>query len=281
MDPEHACSVDASDAPLDVITALLEHMDLNQLFTCALVSRDWAKAAAATATKSIVKQGLRDFTQLQQWLEKNGGQVETLQLLECASDLNRLPCPQLQDLVLHGDRHWAHGPYRGLSTPYLGLGSRVWSDIAAATKLTSLSLDMASTTATQADVVSALAALPDLQQLTWQEVGCNTRIFQRVWDLSDSGMLQQLTRLTGLELGFVTVGALQHLSSLTKLQHLSVHSPNPWAAAGYPGLQELQALTSLRLKDGSRYSGSQRFPACVSRVTALQQLEVVGQRSQS
>jgi len=265
MDPAHACSIAASDAPLDVITALLGHMDLNQRFTCALVSRDWAKAAASAT--SIVKHGVQDLTQLQQWLDTHGGQVKTLQLLECPSTLDRLPCAQLQDLVLHG----VPRAFIGAQSSYLSLSSRVWSDIAAATKLTSLSLDVVSTTAKEADVVSALAALPDLQQLTLQEVG----FFEDgVRLLSDSRLLQRLTRLTGLELGFVAAEVLQHLSSLTKLQHLSVHSPDIWAAAGYPGLQELQALTSLRLKPIS-VADRPRFPACVSQLTALQQLEVV------
>lgn len=40
---------DLSKAPVDVITLLLEHMDLQQRFTCALVCSEWAKAAAAVA----------------------------------------------------------------------------------------------------------------------------------------------------------------------------------------------------------------------------------------
>jgi len=257
------CSLSA--APLDVIMAVLQHMDLQQRFTCALVCSDWAKAAAA-ATKSIVKHGLQDITQLQQWLDKNDNKVETLQLRDCSCTLARLPCAQLQDLLLHGC---------GQNTKLI-LDSRVWRDIAAATKLTSVQLDLVSTTAQQAEVVSALTTLPDLQQLTWRDVGCGDER-----ELSDSRLLQQLTRLTGLELRCVTAKALevtaealQHLSSLTKLQRFSTHSPTEWASADYPGLQELQGLTSLELTVRSWSSSRQRFPACVSRLTALQQLGV-------
>jgi len=121
-------------------------------------------------------------------------------------------------------------------------------------------------------VVSALTALPDLQQLTWREMG-----WGQEGKLSDSRLLWQLTRLTSLELQDVAAEALQHLSSLTKLQRLSTHSPPTWAAADYPGLQELQALTSLVLKGRDEECwalGELRLPACVSQLTALQQLEV-------
>jgi len=258
MDQQPVCSLDLSGAPHDVIIALLRCMVLKQRFTCALVCSDWAKAAAA-GTDTIVKHGVQDLTQLQQWLDNHGSHVDTLQLRKCSSTLARLPCAQLQDLLLHG----------GGQNTKLILGSRVWRDIAAATKLTSVQLKAVSTTAQQADVVSALAALLDLQQLTWQEVVCD---HER--QLSDSRLLQQLTNVTGLELGYFAAEALQHLSSLTKLQHLSTHSPYAWAAADYPGLQELQGLTSLELKDFLWSFSRQRFPACVSHLPALQQLEV-------
>jgi len=262
LDQQPVCFLDLSSAPHDVILVLLGHMDLQQRFTCALVCSDWAKAAAA-ATNTIAKHDLQDLTQLKQWLYKNGSKVETLQLRKCSCTLARLPCAQLQDLLLHGVGHDAE----------LILGSRVWCDIAAATKLTSVQLEAVSTTAQQADVVTALTALPDLQQLAWRQMVCG-----RKRQLSDSRLLQQLTRLTGLDLQYVAAEVLQHLSLLTKLQRLSTHSPVAWAAADYPGLQELQGLTSLALKAISAESwdsgGDLRFPACVSHLTALQQLEV-------
>jgi len=113
-------------------------------------------------------------------------------------------------------------------------------------------------------VVAALTALPDLQHLTWRRVQTSGHKME----LPDSKLLQRLTRLTGLDIRCVDVQALQQLS-LTKLQHLNIECGDSWAAAGYPGLQELKGLTCLGLKCFP-YS----FPATVSQFTALQQLEV-------
>jgi len=250
--------LDLSEAPFDVVRLLIETMDLQQRFTCALVCSEWANAVAAVATPAIVKHAMRTFTRLQEWLDKNGSQVDTLQL-QGSGVIARLPCAQLQNLLLHGVSQDAK----------LILGSGVWRDIAAASKLTSVQLVVVITLAEQADVVSALTALPDLQQLTWRDAVCVVE-----GELLDSRLLQQLTRLTSLKLGSVAAEALQHLSLLTKLQHLSMHLPPEWAAADYPGLQELQGLTHLVLR-GSLWCSGRRFPACVSRLTALQQLEVV------
>jgi len=121
-------------------------------------------------------------------------------------------------------------------------------------------------------VVSALTALPDLQQLTWREMG-----WGQEGKLSDSRLLQQLTRLTSLELQCVAAEALQHLSSLTKLQHLRTQSLSKCPVVDYPGLRELQGLTSLVLQglsDIMWFRIRQKLPACVSQLTALQQLEV-------
>jgi len=82
-------------------------------------------------------------------------------------------------------------------------------------------------------------------------------------------LLQQLTKLTGLQLAGFTAAAVEHLSALTKLQRLSIGAAQDWAAAGCPGLQELKALTRLELLD--------RFltiPASIYQLTALQQMSV-------
>jgi len=248
-----ASALDLSNAPDDIITMLLGHMDIKQRFRCALVCSEWAKAAAG-ATRSIVKHDMRhemDLAHLQQWVGTNGSQVETLHLQGCRFILARLPCAQLQDFQVHGYTY-----------PLPNLDSRVWGHLAAATKLTSVSFKDVSTTSRQANVVSALTALPDLQHLTWHWLTCDSER-----ELSDSRLLQQLTKLTGLELCCVAEKALQHLRLLSKLQHLHMHSP--WAAANFPGLQELTGLTSLAL-----YYSRRQLPASISRLTALQQLKV-------
>jgi len=115
-------------------------------------------------------------------------------------------------------------------------------------------------------VVSALTALPDLQQLIWGLMYCS--IGQGAQEgLSESLLLQQLTQLTALKLHFVTAAALEHLGSLTKLQRLSITVTEPWAAAG---LQELKALTSFVLHSIT----TDDIPDSVTQLTALQQLDV-------
>jgi len=112
-------------------------------------------------------------------------------------------------------------------------------------------------------VLAALTALPNLEQLTWCRIHCANE----VW-LSDSSLLQCTMQLTSLELLYVTAAALQHLGSLTKLQHLAIRMADGWGPAGCPGLQELMALTSLKLINCDLVD----LPASVSQLTALQQL---------
>jgi len=247
------CAINLSDAPLDVVSWATWN---SSSATCALVCSDWAKAAAAT-THSIVKHRVRDLKGLQHWLEKNGSQIETMQLrVYCKVGMARLPCAQLQDLLLRG--YW---------DCKLILDSRVWGDIAAATKLTSVSLQWVSTDSQQADVVSALTALPDLQQLDWGDVECKQKE-----KLSDSRLLQHLTTLTGLDLSYVSAEALQHLGCVSKLQRLHLSAPTEWAAASCHGLQQLIVLTRLDLHYNPL--AVRCFPTNISHLTALQQLKV-------
>jgi len=257
------CDMDAAAPPLDlahasadIITVVLQNLSHSDRFTCALVCKAWAEAATAATRSIILTDRIQDLSCLQRWLEKHGGQVEVLQLHDCnGATLNALPCPELQDLVLHG---WYN----------FDIDSRVWGDIAASTKLTSVSLSDVFTPSQQADVVSALIALPNLQQLTWCSVRCSARCNSIERRLSDSMWSQQLTQLTALQLEDVTAVALEHLGSLTKLQHLSITIAREWAAAGCPGLQEIKALTSLKLDTWNS------IPASVCQLTALQQLSV-------
>jgi len=97
--------------------------------------------------------------------------------------------------------------------------------------------------------------------ITWYNILCSGR----EW-LVDSVLLQQMTQLTALELGFASPEALQHLGTLTKLQKVSIRA----AQQGWPtaGLQELTALTRLQLCDMGDPLAN------VSQLTALQQLEL-------
>jgi len=248
--------LDLSHATPDIITKILGNMSLRERFICALVCKAWAEAATAATHSIVLEHSIQDLSGLQTWLEKHGNQVTTLQLHECnRAAVTALPCrAKLQDLLLHN----------------VSIASRTWGDIAAATKLTSISLDSVQTASQQADVVAALTALPNLEQLTWCSVQCSDSDSRQ--NLSDSSLLQQITRLTSLDLQWITAAALQHLGSLTKLQHLSISVTGEWHAAGCPGLQELTALTSLKLD--RKYLGWRDLPAVVSQLTALQQLDV-------
>jgi len=243
-------ALDLSRAPSSFFTMMLQSMPSKDRFTCALVCKAWAQEATAATHSITFRDRVRDLSSLQRWMEKHGGQVEVLQLYDShgAPVLTALPCPQLKDLQLRGR---------------FSLDSRVWSDIAAATKLTSVWLESVHIASQQADVVSALTALPDLQQLTWWQVACG-----RQW-LTDRKLLQKLTKLTALTLRAGNVLALEHLGSLTRLQDLIIFVGVHWAAAGCPGLQELKALTRLELLHGFR-----DIPPSVNQLTALQQLKV-------
>jgi len=252
--------LDLAHAGPDIIKNVLGSMSLRERFNCALVCKAWGEAATA-ATRSIILQywlhptGMQDLSSLQQWLEKHGNRLEVLQLHACdRTALTALPsCAKLQDLLLHS----------------VSIASRTLADIASATKLTAISLSSVQTASQQEDVVAALAALPNLEQLTWHNVYCSNEVWppQR---LSDSSLLQHLTRLTSLDLEGVTAAALQHLGSLTKLQHFRVSAAESWAAAGCPGLQQLKALTSLEL--ASRDIDD--IPTSVSQLKALRQLGI-------
>jgi len=144
--------------PPEVRIEIMQNLSLKDRFTCALVCKTCAKEAREATNSIILKHRVKDLSCLQQWLGKHGSQIEVLQLHQIDGPApNALPCAQLQDLLLHGTL----GAWIDHS---LSIGARMWSDIAAATKLTSVSLRRIHT-AQQADVVSTLTALRGLQQL--------------------------------------------------------------------------------------------------------------------
>jgi len=258
LDMDAARPLDLSLAPLDMITVVMRNLCDKDRFTCALVCKAWAKAAAAATSDVIIwKPTLQRFNCFQQWLEKHGNQLVVLKLRGCGgAALIALPCAQLQDLVLQGDFDFG-------ADDHINIDSRVWGDIAASTNLTAVVLSGVKTASQQADVVSALTALRGLKQLTWYNVWCSGE-----QQLSDSLLLQHLTKLTALDVHPVSAGALDHLGSLTKLQYLSIIAKKGSAAAGCPGLGELKALTRLQL------DGVEDIPAPVCQLTALQELHM-------
>jgi len=281
--------LDLSHAGPDIITAILGSLPLRDRFICALVCKAWAEAATAATHKIILKHMVQHLSGLQHWLEKHGDQLEVLQLHYCytAAPMSLPCCGKLQGLLLHG-----------CSTKSIIMASRAWGDIASATKLTSVSLKYVWTASQQADVVAALTALPNLEQLTWHDVHCSN---QRL--LTDSSLLQQMMQLTSLQLHPLTAAALQHLSSVTKLQHLSISSGGDWLATRCPVVDlpaSTSQLTALRQLDVSRATPTALnqlqvltglTQLCVRRLTGLspespplklpglQQLELQGDRS--
>jgi len=243
--------LDLSCAPTNFIVMLLQSLSLRDRFTCALVCKAWAEAATAATRSIALEHKVQDLSCLQRWLEQHGKHLDVLQLHDCDAALTALPCPQLQNLLLKGR---------------CSIDSHVWSNIAAATKLTFVSLEGVETASPQAEVVSALTALPDLEQLSWSGVACGQ---QRA--LFDSMLLQKLTKLHALKLEYVAEAqALEHLGVLTGLEDLSLAVTKDWAAAGCPGLRELKALTRVQL-----LNGVDDIPDSVSHLTALQQLDVI------
>jgi len=157
-------ALDLSLVPSNFINMLFQSLSLSDRLKCALVCKAWAQEAAAATRSIILGDRVHDLSCLQRWLEQHGDQLEVLQLHDCPDStvLTALPCPQLQDLLLRGS---------------LRLVSRVWSDIAAATKLTSVSLEGFQTESQQADVVSALSiARPGaahLEHKRWASIGAD------------------------------------------------------------------------------------------------------------
>jgi len=246
---------DLSHVPLAFITMVLQRLSLKDRFTCGLVCKAWAEAATVATCSIILERQVEDDSNLLLWLRKYGNRLEVLQLqLWDGAVLTALPCAQLQDLLLEGTCTHAR---------LINIASKVWDDIAAAAQLTSLSLRGLITLSQPADVVSAMAGLPALKQLTWYNNSCSGEQQQ-----PHSLLLQHLTQLTALGLVFVSAQALQHLGTLTKLQHLSIANAHDWAAAGFQGLQELTVLTRLRLVSW------EEPPPSILQLTALQQLEL-------
>jgi len=261
------CALSLSSAPQDVILAVLATMELGDRFTCALVCRAWAKAAAA-ATRAVSILGGRDIRGLQQWLEKYGSQLQVFSLNKRQGplQLTRLPCAQLQHLQLGG----VYGPK-------FGVASRVWSDIAAATKLTSVTLEDLNTESTPAEVLSVLARLPDLKRLMLGRVVCAGGYCGLLQRDEDSLMLRQLTQITHLDVHHVQPSALRDIVMLGQLCSLVVrfpHTPDslfpppwPWPSISCSEVPGLTALTHLELR------GHQDIPPAISQMTALQLLQ--------
>ena len=294
--------------PRPALSNLLACVPLQQrLASCALVCSSWAEAAIA-ATNSIVlpepsnghvvtadtRLPRTDVASLQEWAQQHGSRLTKLHVdlwgqdvAAAAGEWLKLPCPNLQDLLLQSCT--------------LGKGSQVCSNIAAATGLTSLVLDEITLPGPAGaskpccsvldQLLSAITSLQKLRQLKLgvfrcpelqpephsDAVGHSSLPMDLVLQLPARFMqqLQQLPLLTLLQLGqSATATSLAYLSSLTRLKHLEVSSCSFKPAGCLQGLQQLQTLTQLVLADVA--GNVCTLAPGVSTLTSLQHLQLLG-----
>jgi len=259
-----------------------------QAAQCALVCCSWAEAAAEV-TNSVVISAPReehlggpglvteagrlvptDASSLQLWLKTHGSSISKLHVGPTAGDWLQLPCPNLQDLLLH---QCSVGP-----------GAQLCSSIAGVTLLSSLVLDDLTTysSADHSQLLATVTGLSALQRLTLGKLrvvpGKKSR--RRLFPELPAAILlqlQQLPQLTHLELATkMTAGSLQHLGGLTRLQRLQLQKLGLVHGEGsLSGLQHLHRLTYLQLQDLSCGALSSPAPG-LSKLTALQRLLVSG-----
>jgi hypothetical protein len=130
--------------------------------------------------------------------------------------------------------------------------------LSTSTQLTLLELAQVTVQGPQ-DSLAALAALPKLQHLALQAVKMHspdTHTGGRPLLRLPGAALQALTALTALRVSSgpsLAQDALQHLSCLTKLQHLVLHNAlsSPLNPSTAPGFSVLTALTTCSLYEGS------------------------------
>lgn len=248
--------VDWSDHLPDVIiTEVLGRVPVSsRLTSCVLVSHRWAQAAAA-ATNSLAV-GLKaadsihgqtfDTHSLAAWLESHGHAVEQMQLGAAAALLS-LPCPNLQELSLHGCSSidccvdWAD------SQPSL------WSSITSATKLTSLGFEDV-TFRFGPKQLELVTALTKLQRLTWGDCWFDTTA--------------------------PAFGTLQQHSYQFQPQHNHQHQPQHQHPQHEPQHTFLQEDLNIYTVDDEDFIGDDglvpvKLPACFSRLTALTFLKAI------
>lgn len=202
-----------------------------------------------------------DTASLQRWVHKHGQQLRKLQL-RCVRGLAELPCPQLLQLSL-----------QSCDFDFTAGSSSLASSLSTATALTGLHLNkctlLSSTTAEAraeaAHLLSAVAALTALQELSVCGVSCTASdSCPSVPVLLTTTVLQALQHLTQLQLQAEPQAdaLVQHIGSMTNLRDLRLGGV-PEALLWHGG----QRVTPLRLN--------------VTQLTALTQLVRLGLRGVS
>lgn len=257
--------------PVEVVTAILQHVPLHERFnSCALVCKQWADATAAAPATSLSL--VLDTTEvLQQAWETHAvclsPQLTQLHLSATAGDWHTLdlsstlPCTRLRSLTLSNVRVAAKGLVVLLQ---------------AATCLTQLCLQQGSVHGGPKEHhLTVLANLPNrLQHLVLDMYG---RFY--ALPLPDGLVVQLPPHLTHLHLsagweGYYTrplwsQATAQHISTLTKLKHLAVHTDSDEVLIAAPsGLLQLSWLTHLEMAGRSHVLGSS-----IPRLAALPALQ--------
>jgi len=225
------------DLPVALLVRIMQHVPLQQrLGVCTLVCHAF-HTAAVEATDSVILTDMSRQAQcdnVAQWLQAHGGGVTRLDMRGQGLSLACLPCPALRDLNLQ----------------WLSVQPGFFSACTSLTRLLLNDCFLKTTLATQLSVLVTLQHL-ELHGAVYQRAITNPGI--NCCEFPGS-LLSQLVQLTCLKLRYSQVqsdAALQHLGSLSALQHLELNlegwgEQKPTAAA-LTGLQQLLQLTSLIL----------------------------------
>lgn len=248
--------------PPDVVVLVLEHVDVRyRLQTCALVSQNWASAAAAATTS--ISTSCWDVGVLMRYLEQQGSHVESLTIRSLhLQPLGRLPCSRLRSLDLH--RFKLQLSQRSSSPA--AAGQDLPGILHAATGLTRLCLPCGNYFEGRHEL-SALTALKKLQHLELQHTaGQVPEGSAHSWTLPSAilpgTVLAALTTLTFLHMPVADGDSFQHISSCAALQRLQLPRWDRFGAkpADLAGLKNLAQLSWLSISETPFELSTHRTP---------------------
>lgn len=275
----------APELPLEVISNIVGRVDLLQLLRCAAVNSTWRAAVAATAAAdkhfTLERASNVNPTVVRNLLKSHVKSLKTLTVCGIAGSSSIVGSSSYRQAGLQQllPRH-AAVPFQDYSD--------ILDDLAAATRLESVSLEQVPMACNGRHLLAALASLPALQELRL----CN---LQDVWGTDGfikseafgwprrtqdgcaqrnapskliEKLIEKLTKLSKLELrGEPMRALLNNLSAATRLQQLTVSDMTATIGCYYG----LRALTSLHINGPAAVVG---HPAALSTLTPLRQLQL-------
>lgn len=258
--------------PVAVLARILRHLPLRQsLGTAAVVSREWAKAAAHSASQLQLTLKQLSAAAFVSWLQRYGQQVESLQLTcwQCDFGLWRasflghpppqtlqlqLPWAQLQGLQVLMLDHIELPPIAGAATAAVSQVQAVSSSLGAATRfnLKLKQLELRSCTLASPDCLLQLASSTGLTALCVE----STRFAAAAEGEAESivcRLLQRQPHLIVLHLvldkdAVLSCDVVQHVDKMQQLQDVRLRL----SAGEFDScfLQLPPSLTKLQLTDG-------------------------------